>query len=419
VNFEDSPEEAALRAEARAWLEAHAVPKGGPGDFSAAYRGHLGTLAEFEAAEAAWVDRCRWWQGQLYRGGWAGVTWPKAYGGRGGSPLDAAIFAEEQARFGVSNGAFAVGIGMAGPTIIGHGTDEQKARYLDAMLRGEEVWCQLFSEPGAGSDLAALSTKAVRDGDQWVVNGQKLWTSSARQSDWAILLARTDPDQPKHRGITFFLLDMGTPGIDVRPLRQISGAYHFNEVFLTDVAVPHANVVGDVNDGWRVAMTTLMNERHLIGGGGAVDTGALVDLVRRRGRHGDPLVRQALAAFHARESALRYLSYRSRTALSQGRPLGPESSVAKLANGVMRTEMADLALAALGPAGLLAGEDAPDDGMWADWFVANLASRIGGGTDQVQRNVVAERVLGLPREPAVDREVPFRQLAGRGRDGRG
>jgi alkylation response protein AidB-like acyl-CoA dehydrogenase len=413
VNFEDSPEEAALRAEARAWLDAHAAPKGGPDDFSSAHGGHLGTLADFEAAESAWVAKCKGWQNQLYRGGWAGITWPKAYGGRGGTSLEEAVFAEEQSRYGVSNGAFAVGIGMAGPTIIGHGTDDQKERYLDAMLRGDEVWCQLFSEPGAGSDLAGLATKAVRDGDQWVVDGQKVWTSGARQSDWAILLARTDPDQPKHRGITFFLVDMRTPGIDVRPLRQISGAYHFNEVFLTGVAVPHANVVGAVNDGWRVAMTTLMNERHLIGGGGGVDTAALVDLARRRGRDRDPLVRRALAAFHAREATLRYLGYRARTALSQGRPLGPESSVAKLANGLLHTEMADLALAIVGPGGLLAADDAPDGGAWADFFLSNLASRIGGGTDQVQRNIIAERVLGLPREPAADRDVPFRQLTRR------
>jgi alkylation response protein AidB-like acyl-CoA dehydrogenase len=410
VNFEDSPEEAALRAEARSWLDAHAVPKGAADDFSTPFRGHPRSLAEFEAAESAWVDRCKWWQGELFRGGWAGITWPKAFGGRGGTPLEDAVFAEEQLRYGVSNGAFAVGIGMAGPTIIGHGTDAQKERHLDGLLRGDQVWCQLFSEPGAGSDLASLATRAVRDGDQWVVNGQKVWTSGARQSDWAILLARTDPDLPKHRGITFFLVDMATPGIDVRPLRQISGGYHFNEVFLTDVAVPHANVVGEVNDGWRVAMTTLMNERHLIGGAGGVDTAALADLARRRGRSGDPLVRQRLAALHAREATLRYLSFRSRTALSQGRPLGSESSVAKLANGLLRSDLAELALTLVGADGTLADTDGPDDGAWAEGFLFSLASRIGGGTDQVQRNIIAERVLGLPRWPAVDRDVPYRRL---------
>jgi alkylation response protein AidB-like acyl-CoA dehydrogenase len=410
VNFEDSAEEAALRAEARSWLETHAVPQGSEGDFSSPYGGQPATLAGFEEAEHAWVGRCRWWQNQLYQGGWAGITWPKAFGGRGGTSLDEAVFAEEQSRFGVTSGAFAVGIGMAGPTIVAHGTPDQKERYLDAMLRGDEVWCQLFSEPDAGSDLAGITTRAVRDGDVWIVDGQKVWTSGASESDWAILLARTDATQPKHRGLTFFVVDMTTPGIDIRPLRQINGAYHFNEVFLTGLNVPHANVLGDVDNGWRVAMTTLTNERHLIGGGGALGTKALRDLAQRRGRTKDPLVRQALAAFHTREATLRYLSYRSRTALSQGRPLGPESSVAKLANGVMRTEMADLALTVIGPDGTLAGADGPDSGRWADWFLANLASRIGGGTDQIQRNIIAERVLGLPREPAVDRDVAFADL---------
>jgi alkylation response protein AidB-like acyl-CoA dehydrogenase len=410
VNFEDSPEEAALRAEARSWLDAHAVPRGVEGDFSSPFRGHPRTLADFERAEAAWVDRCRWWQGELHRGGWAGITWPKAYGGRGGTSLEEAVFFEEQARYGVSSGAFAVGIGMAGPTIIAHGTDAQKQRFLDTMLRGDEVWCQLFSEPGAGSDLAGLATRAVRDGDQWVVDGQKVWTSGARQSDWAILLARTNPDRPKHRGITFFLLDMTTPGIDVRPLRQISGGYHFNEVFLTGVVVPHANVVGEVDDGWRVAMTTLTNERHLIGGGAVVDAAALAALARRRDRSDDPEVRQLLAGLHAREATLRYLSYRSRTALSQGRPLGPESSVAKLANGLLRSDMTEVALTILGADAMVTADDAPDAGSWVAGFLSSFASRFGGGTDQIQRNIIAERVLGLPREPSVDREIPFRQL---------
>ncbi|HEX8805030.1 MAG TPA: acyl-CoA dehydrogenase family protein [Acidimicrobiales bacterium] len=411
MNFEDSPAEAALRAEARAWLDAHAIRKGDPDDFSSPFRGQPRTLAEFEAAEKHWVDRCRWWQGELRAGGWAGITWPRAFGGRGGTALEESVFAEEQARYGVSSGAFSVGIGMAGPTIIAHGTDDQKARYLDAMLRGDEVWCQLFSEPGAGSDLAGLATRAERDGDRWVVDGQKVWTSGARQSEMAILLARTDPDRPKHRGITFFLVDMATPGIDVRPLRQMSGGYHFNEVFLTDVAVPHANVVGAVDDGWRVAMTTLTSERALIGGGGAVTTADLVALARRQGRAGDPVVRQRLAALHARQATLRFLSYRSRTALGHGRPLGPEASVAKLANGLLRTDMAELALDILGGDGTLATPDAPENGAWTENFLFSLASRLGGGTDQIQRNIIGERVLGLPREPALDRDVPYRALA--------
>ncbi|HSS09423.1 MAG TPA: acyl-CoA dehydrogenase family protein, partial [Acidimicrobiales bacterium] len=229
MDFDDSPDEAAFRLEARAWLEQHAKlrPDG------------RRTAPNDAAAEAAHVRACKEWQATLYEGGWAGITWPKEYGGRGGTAMQQVIFNQEQARFDVTAGAFTVAIGMVGPTLIAHGTPEQRARYLEPMLRGEELWCQLFSEPGAGSDLAGLGTRAVADGSGvWVVNGQKVWTSGAHFSDFGILLARTDVDQPKHRGITFFLLDMRTPGIEVRPLRQIDGAGHFNEVFLTDVPIP-------------------------------------------------------------------------------------------------------------------------------------------------------------------------------------
>ncbi len=236
MDFDDTPEEAAFRAEARAWLEAHAP-------------GHVAPPGARAAGGDEWVQRCKAWQRALYDGGWAGITWPKEHGGRGGTALEQRIFDQEQARFGVSIGVFAVGIGMVGPTVITHGTEEQRARYLDPLLRGDEVWCQLFSEPAAGSDLAGLATRAVRDGGEFVVDGQKVWTSGAHHSQLGILLARTDPDKPKHRGITYFVVDMATPGIEVRPLRQINGAAHFNEVFLSGVHVPAANVVGR----WTVA----------------------------------------------------------------------------------------------------------------------------------------------------------------------
>ena len=220
-------------------------------------------------ADAEHVEACREWQHALHAGGWAGITWPVEAGGRGGKGWQQRIFNEEQAKFDVAVGAFAVGVGMAGPTIIACGTDEQKRRFLPPMLAGDEIWCQLFSEPGAGSDLAGLRTRAVRDGDEWVVNGQKVWTSGAHYSDWGLLLARTDIDAPKHKGITAFLLDMHLPGIDIRPLRQITGASHFNEVFFTDVHVHDSFRVGNAGEGWRVANTMLSNERAMIGGGGA------------------------------------------------------------------------------------------------------------------------------------------------------
>jgi acyl-CoA dehydrogenase len=283
---------------------------------------------------------------------------------------------------------------------MAHGTEAQKDRFLGPMLRGDEVWCQLFSEPGAGSDLAGLSTRAERDGDHYVVNGQKVWTSSAHVSDWAILLARTDPAAPKHKGITFFLLDMRTPGVDVRPLRQVTGVAHFNEVFLTDVAVPAENVVGPVGEGWRTAMTTLMNERTFIGGGTLDDVaGGLVAEARARGRTGDPVLRQRLAQAHIGQQLIRYLGLRVQTALSQELPLGPESSVLKLASAVHRGRVDDLAMAVLGADGTLFDYADVDEASWQQHFLFQWASRIGGGTEQVQRNIIGERILGLPREP--------------------
>lgn len=294
MDFDDTPEEAAFRAEARAWLEAHAIPKGHPDDFSAgiwssAYR------------EEEYVARCRAWQRTLFEGGWAGITWPTAVGGRGGRPIEQAIFNQEQARFGVSSAAFAIAIGMVGPTILAHGTRAEQARFLPAMLRGDELWCQLFSEPDAGSDLANLATRAVRDGDGWLVTGQKVWTSNATRAEWGILLARTNPDVPKHQGITCFLLDMATPGIEIRPLRQLTGEAHFSEVFLDRVRIPDVHVLGAPGDGWRVAQTTLASERSAIAGGsGGADPPGLIALARQCGRDRDPIVRQALVEAHLR-----------------------------------------------------------------------------------------------------------------------
>src|SRR6478735_2390873 len=266
MDFEESPEETAFRAEVREWLAARAKRRQ-PGTDPEHFYSSSDSSAE---ADAAHVRACKAWQRTLYDAGWAGIAWPKEFGGRGGAGWQQRIFNEEQSRFDVAAGVFAVGIAMAGPTIIAWGTEDQQQRFLTPMLSGEHVWCQLFSEPGAGSDLAGLRTRAVRDGEQWVVNGQKVWTSGAHHSDWGLLLARTDLDAPKHKGITAFLLDMRTPGIEVRPLRQINGMAHFNEVFFTDVAIPDACRLGPVNEGWRVANTMLSNERAMIGGGGRV-----------------------------------------------------------------------------------------------------------------------------------------------------
>ncbi len=410
----DTPEEAAFRAEAREWLAAHAPA------FEAQGRAVLDhppirNHEQYVAFEKLNHDAARAWQRELFEGGWAGISWPKAFGGRGGTPLQEAVFAEEQSKFGVTNSALQVSIKMVGPTLMYHGTQAQQEEHLHRIISGQEVWCQLYSEPGAGSDLASLRTRAVLDGDEWVVNGQKVWNSSATAADWGILLARTDVDVPKHRGITYFIVDMRTPGVDVRPLRQASGAYHFNEVFLDDVRIPAANVVGDLGDGWNVARTTLANERAMIGGNTSRSalTG-VIDIARRFGRSDDPVVRQKIAEVATREAILRYLSMRSRTALSRGVQPGPEGSVMKLLIGQLRTVAADTALEIEGSSGMLDGDDAPGRGEWQYARLNTWQVKIGGGTDEIQRNVISERVLGLPREIQVDRDQPFRELGGRG-----
>jgi alkylation response protein AidB-like acyl-CoA dehydrogenase len=404
VDIDDTPEEAAFRAEARAWLDDHAIPKGHPDDFS------LG-LWTGAYDEPTYIARCQAWQRTLFDGGWAGITWPREHGGRGGKSIHQLIFNQEQARYGVSNGAFMISIGMAGPTILAHGTDAQKKRFLAPMLRGDEMWCQLFSEPGAGSDLANLATRAERDGDEWVVSGQKVWTSSPDRARWGMLLARTDGEVPKHRGISYFLLDMSTPGIDVRPLRQMTGESHFSEVFLDDVRIPAANLLGQEGEGWRITQTTLNSERSSIAGGMGATPAALVDFARRFDATAGALTRQRLVDTHIRYELLRFLRYRMQTAISQGRRPGSEASVMKLAFARYMKALSEAAVDVQGAHGLLGGTDVADDGMWLRRFLHSPSLRIAGGSDQVQANIIGERALGLPAEPRTDKDVPFRELA--------
>ena len=400
MDFDESPEEAAFRAEARTWLDAHEA-----GEEAENVRRRHGE------DDAAFAERARPWQALMAEHRWAAITWPKAYGGRDGTPGQAAIFGQEAMARGLPAMPFVVGTGMAGPTIIAHGNDEQKARYLEPMLRGEEVWCQLFSEPGAGSDLAGLATRAVRDGDEWVVEGQKVWTSGAHYSDYGILLARTDPDVPKHRGITYFLIDMRQPGIEVRALRQITGASHFSEVFFSGARVPHDAVLGEVGAGWAAAMTTLANERTFMGGhsaGPGLDD--LLALARDTGANRDPAVRQRLAGAYTRAQVMGYLGMQVRTATGKGQPPGPGASVLKVMAAWNMKLNAELALEMQGPAGMLADGSAPAGGRWQQHFLSAPSIRIAGGSDEIQRNIMGERVLGLPPEVRVDKAVPFRDV---------
>jgi alkylation response protein AidB-like acyl-CoA dehydrogenase len=407
MNFEDAPEEAEFRLRCRSFLDAHATPKPEVVDWSESHWAKPSTTDQ----EKLHVAQCREWQRTKYDNGWAGLTWPTEYGGQGLSSLHNGIFAEEEGRYDVATGSFAQSIGMAGPTIIDHGTDTQKSVYLDAMLTGEHIWCQLFSEPNAGSDLAGLRTTAVRDGDEFIVNGQKVWTSSAQHAEWGMLLVRTDLDAHKHRGLSYLLLDMSSPGIEIRPLVQITGAAHFNEVFLTDVRVPAENLLGDTNKGWGPILTTLANERQSIGGSSNIGIDDIIAMAKHFGVDTDPVVRQDIARLAAMYSTMTYMGYRVRTASSKGVPPGPESSVMKLAASRRLEFQGDLVMKIMGASALTSGSDAYMNGFWQNFgFLGQWAARIGGGTDQVQRNICGENVLGLPQEPRLDKGIPFRDI---------
>ncbi|HEY1117836.1 MAG TPA: acyl-CoA dehydrogenase family protein [Acidimicrobiales bacterium] len=411
-----------VRAEARGWITDHWSPEL--------------TLGE-------------WWSA-LAEAGWAFPTWPTGFGGRGLGPEAARAVGEELAAAGALGPPAGIGTMMGGPVVIDHGTDEQRDRWLFRLASGQESWCQFFSEPGAGSDLASVQTRAVRDGDIWIVNGQKVWTSGAVTADRGLLVARTNPDAPKHRGISYFICDVDQDGIDIRPLRQMNGAAHFNEVFFTDAVVPDENRIGDVNDGWAVSLTTLAYERQGIAGGGSAAMGgaavpgekagvldltvaqvqrrdreasgeraatyalrspsAIAGLATEQGRADDPLVRQRIARMHALSEASRISGMRARAAAAAGRRPGPEVSTAKLVGAELGRQARDAALGILGAHGMLMGDDSPRNGQFQQMALSVQSGSIAGGTDEIQRNIVGERVLGLPKEPQVDRDVPFRDV---------
>jgi alkylation response protein AidB-like acyl-CoA dehydrogenase len=387
---DDTPLEAEVRAAVRPWMEAHAA-KFGPAQ---RHRKMQDTEGHVAAGRA--------WQAELDEGGWGAVSWPIELGGRGYGPVESRVFYEEQGRFAVPTGSFHIAIGMVAPTLFAHGSDEQRDRFLEPMRRGEHVWCQLFSEPDAGSDLASLRTRAVRDGDEWVLSGQKVWTSGARYADWAICLARTDPSSRRHDGITYFLVDMRAPGVEVRPLVQINRTAHFNEVFLHDVRVPAHDVVGGIGDGWRVTRTTLGVERTMIGSLSIHDRAeALISHLRHTDRLDDVVLRDAVVRAWVRSSVLTFTGDRVLSAVRHGGEIGPEASVLKLGLSVLMEEVGNLAMHVLGADGLLeGGGDGDAYGALQDQFLGQWASRIGGGTEQIQRNLIGERALGLPREPA-------------------
>ncbi|HVM67229.1 MAG TPA: acyl-CoA dehydrogenase family protein [Acidimicrobiales bacterium] len=396
--------EEAFAKEALEFLTDHARPKV---EASAAAWGEgsdrVNLLAEkTRDEEAADLRAAQEWRRTVFDAGFGWITGPPEYGGRGLPSSYERRYQALEAGFDVpSQGPFTIGLGMVAPTILAHATPDVRDAYLRPLWRGDIVACQLFSEPVAGSDLAGLQTRAERDGDEWVLNGQKVWTSGAQLSDIGEIICRTDPAAPKHKGLTAFLVDMHAPGVEVRPLRQMTGGASFNEVFFTDVRVPDSHRLGDVNNGWAVALTTLMNERASIGAGGSVgtvNTARLIALLRHAGRAGDPLARQRLADVYINAKVSSYTSQRALARVKAGQAPGPELSIAKLALTLNTKRVCDLVSAVLGPK-LIADGGEWGTYAWSELVLGFPAMRIAGGTDEIMRNIIGERVLGLPKEP--------------------
>ncbi len=404
-------------AEATAFLDANATPKNterkfvwGEGSDNISMFEERDTASEQELLAAAQEFRRR-----RFDAGFGWITGPTEYGGRALDKRFQAAYDAIETGYELPNQSFfMIGLGMIAPTILAHGSDVAKDRYLTAMWRGDIVACQLFSEPGAGSDLASLQTRADRDGDEWVINGQKVWTSGAQYSDIGEIITRTDPDQPKHKGLTGFIVDMRAPGVEVRPLRQMTGGATFNEVFFTDVRVPDDHRLGDVNTGWNVALTTLMNERAAIGAGASASGSGgtitrLVEMVRYFGLSQDPLVRQQLADVVARARVATYTNERALAKLRIGQLPGPELSIAKLSSTQLLQRVGDFLSLVLGPK-LIADSGEWGTYAWSQIVLGTPGMRVAGGTDEVMRNIVGERVLGLPKDPGIDSKSPFKDI---------
>jgi alkylation response protein AidB-like acyl-CoA dehydrogenase len=386
----ETPE--AFRGRVRAWLDANAPRKGEPGDFSAAHLVSAGTPEDYRRREREALGVTMAWQRRLFDAGLAGRSWPREYGGAGAPAWQDEIVADEQSRYGVSTKMISVALEMVPPVLFEHGSHEQRARHLTKILMGDESWCQLLSEPGAGSDLGSVSTRATATAGGWSVTGQKVWTSGAGTAHFALLLARSEP-VPGRAGLSCFAVDMRTTGVNVRPLRQMSGGYHFNEVFLDDVFVPSRALIGRPGGGWGVLRTMLASERAAIGGGTSGRSAVqLIALARQLGRTGDPVARQLLASAYIRERVLDLLQ--ARVIGGSGVPAG--GSLTKLLYSDHARRTAADAMRLLGAAGLTSGH--PEAAPWTERLLFAPGLRLGGGTDEIQRNTIAERGLGLPRE---------------------
>ncbi|MBI1361117.1 MAG: acyl-CoA dehydrogenase [Alphaproteobacteria bacterium] len=404
MDFNDSPEEASFRTEARAWLEKTLQQPGTRGG------------SRPEGPEAMQVAKA--YQAKKAAAGYAGLTWKRDVGGRELPPIFQVIFSQEEQKFQAPVASFAIGLGMCIPTVIAFHNPEKIKRYVGPALRGEEIWCQLFSEPSAGSDVAGLKTRAVRDGDDWVINGQKVWTSGAHYSDYGILLARTNPEKEKHKGLTMFVLNMKAPGVEVRPIHQMSGGSNFNEVYFTDVRIPDSERLGEVGQGWNVALVTLMNERLAVGGSSGPEYNEILELARNTPAPSgkgtliqDQAFRERLASWYVSAEGYNLGKYRTMTALSKGQTPGPESSIGKILNANRMQDLANAAIEAEDHYGIIADPSlAAMQGAFHNAYMWAPGLRIAGGTDEILRNIIAERVLGLPQDVRVDKGVAYKDL---------
>jgi alkylation response protein AidB-like acyl-CoA dehydrogenase len=404
MDFDDTPEEAAFRAEARTFLDANALRK------TRATRAYQ----SLELDDAA-VKKAQAWQAKKADARFAGITWPKEYGGRGGTPLQQIIYNQEEENYVVPRGVFNQGVGLVIPTMMAYAQPDTIRRYAPPALRGDEIWCQLFSEPTAGSDLAGLRTRAERDGDEWIINGHKIWNSNAHFADHAILVARSDPTVAKHAGLTFFYLDMKTPGVEVRRIKQISGVSNFTEVFLNNVRIPDSQRLGKVGEGWKVAVTTLANERYTIGESEGPDFEDIFSFAQGCDVDGKPsleneAVRERMADWYIKRQGLKYIRFRTLTALSRGEAPGPEASIGKLISAPKLQDIASYGLDMLGMAGSVMDDTSPMNAWFQNALLYAPGKRIAGGTDEIMRNIVAERILGLPGDARADKDIPFDKI---------
>ena len=416
MDFNDTPQEAAFRKEVRAWIDANA-PKHLEPELKRASFGSSGLTSEdpIEAGKA--------WQKKKAEAGWACLHWPKQYGGGARSPIERVIWSQEEGVYSVLSGPFTIGHGMCGPTVMAWASEDWKEKLLPPLASGEEIWCQLFSEPASGSDLAGLRTRAVKANDgsgDWIINGQKIWTSGAQNSDWGLLISRTDPDVPKHKGLTMFFLRMDSPGVKVVPIKQANGASGFNEVYFTDVRISDSQRLGEVGEGWKVSLTTLMNERLSIGSGMSTGFPELFQFCMEAEIDGEPAVadsnvRSKLAQFAVKQSGLKYTGMRAISALSKGETPGPENSIGKLVAGATMQELAMFALDLQGESGVIWDEGSPQNGRFQAMLMRSPATRIEGGSDEILRNIIGERVLGLPGDIRVDKGVAFKDIPTSGR----